>query len=184
MKLSGIDKTILVQSSNVDLGDALTSHCRMKIQDTAGKLFNHLTEASCHFKREGSMVTCSIRMKVNSLPAWAAAHEHHNPYRAFNYAIGKVATQMRRAKRSLHEDKPVRVDKDMAIIGADVGAKRKMLQPMVGDTGEPDYDLTTMDGADDFAKAMLQKSKQDAERMATQDDVEQWRRAQHQQAAE
>lgn len=175
MKLHGIDNPILVQSSDVHLGDALTYHCRERIEQTAGKLFNHLTEARVHFKREGAMTTCSIRMKVNALPAWTAAHEHHNIHRAFNLALSKVATQMRRTKRALHEDKPQRLDKDMAITPPTDPAKRKLLVPQPTDEIDEPYDLTTMAGADDYAKAMLQKAKQDAARQASDEDIAEWR---------
>lgn len=176
MKVNGIDNPILVQSSNVDLGDALPTHCREKIEGVVGKYFNRLTEAVVHFKREGSMVECTVRLKMGALRPWAAGNIHHNPYRAFNNALASAATQMRRAKRELHEDKPVRLDKDVFLTGTQSSAtKRKVLVPNPTDIADEKPNLTTMQGADDYAKAMLQKAKQDQSLRADPGDIDEWR---------
>ncbi|RYF05281.1 MAG: 30S ribosomal protein S30 [Oxalobacteraceae bacterium] len=115
MKLQSVDGTIRVQSSNIELGAALTQHCRENIEKTASKLFGRINDADVHFRREGAMAACSIRIKVGALNPWAAEISHHNPYRAFNNALRKVTEQMRRAKSALREDHGRRLDQNLGI---------------------------------------------------------------------
>ena len=51
MKLKTVDRTILVQSSNIDLGDVLPDYARTSILQMAAKYFGHLNSASVHFNR-------------------------------------------------------------------------------------------------------------------------------------
>src|SRR5215210_7847348 len=47
MKLNRVDRTILVQSSNVDLGDVLPQYARTNILRVAGKYFGSLNTELC-----------------------------------------------------------------------------------------------------------------------------------------
>src|SRR4051794_7903789 len=98
-----IDEEIHVQSSNVDLGDALTQHCRTKITETGSKYFGKLTSATVHFRHEGQAFACSVRIKSGGLDSFAAESTERDAHRAFDTALAKVAKQLRRTKRSLRE---------------------------------------------------------------------------------
>lgn len=177
MKLHGIDRDITVQSSNVDVGDALTEHAKSKIKTVASKFFGRITDANVHFKKEGQFYHCSIRFKVGALRPFTGEMTHINPYRAFNYALDKAATQMRRLKRELREDKATRVDK---FVNLDPALTAK---PAPAPTIEETYDLTTIEGADDYVKAMTQAAKQGREAAQSQDEpdppsnIRAWRQA-------
>ena len=108
-------EAITIGSSNVDLGEALRSHVRTEMGETAGKYLQQLTAASVHFVHEGPEYRCSVTVQMGSLPRMAAEAQAKDIYVAFNQALEKVAKQRRRAKRAMREDKAVREDKDMTI---------------------------------------------------------------------
>src|SRR4051812_42049174 len=63
MKLKSVDRSISVQSSNVDLGAALPEHARQAILRVAGKYFGRLHAAAVHFSREGRTYRCTVNMQ-------------------------------------------------------------------------------------------------------------------------
>lgn len=115
MKLKSIDRSILVQSSNIDLGDVLPEYARESILRVAGKYFGRLNTAAAHFTREGITYRCTVNMQMGALPMMSGEAKNKDIYAAFRSALEKVAKQLRRAKRELREDKAERIDKDMAL---------------------------------------------------------------------
>ncbi|MBX9760179.1 MAG: ribosome-associated translation inhibitor RaiA [Beijerinckiaceae bacterium] len=115
MAQSSPDGAITIGSSNVDLGDALRAHVHQEIEAAAKKYLQNLTLAAVHFAHEGSSYRCSVTVQIGALPTMAAEAQSHDAYVAFNQALAKAAKQMRRAKRAVREDKPVRADKDASL---------------------------------------------------------------------
>ncbi|QRM33931.1 ribosome hibernation-promoting factor, HPF/YfiA family [Microvirga sp. VF16] len=118
MKLKGVDRTILVQSSNIDLGDMLPDYARTSILQLASKYFGHLSAASVHFTREGATYRCTINVQVGTLKMMSGEAKSTDIYAAFRLALERVAKQLRRAKRALREDKAERLDKHLAWLGS------------------------------------------------------------------
>ncbi|MBX9739767.1 MAG: ribosome-associated translation inhibitor RaiA [Beijerinckiaceae bacterium] len=102
---------ITIESSNQDISDALRTHGHTEIQKMAAKYFGHLVSASAHFTAEGILSRCSITVQMGGLPRMAAEASDKDMRIAFNAALDKVATQLRRTKRELREDKPERLEK-------------------------------------------------------------------------
>lgn len=123
MNEPSVDEDIHVQSSNVDLGDALVEHCRSAVLATGGKYFGKLTRASVHFRHEGQAFACSVKIRCGALEPHAAECVDRDAHRAFNLALGKVAKQLRREKRLLREDKAHRPEKDLRRIGRELGSR-------------------------------------------------------------
>jgi ribosomal subunit interface protein len=115
MRLESVDKAITVQSSDVHLGDRLPAHARESILRVASKYFGRLNTASVHFSREGITYRCSVNMQMGGLPMKSAEARDKDIYLAFNAALTKIATQLRRTKRELRDDKAERVDKDVVL---------------------------------------------------------------------
>jgi ribosomal subunit interface protein len=115
MKLKSVDRDISVQSSNVDLGDALPAHARQAILRVAGKYFGRLHSAAVHFAREGQTYCCTVNMQMGALRMRSAEAESPDIYAAFDAALEKVATQLRRTKRAVRDHKGARTDKDIAL---------------------------------------------------------------------
>jgi ribosomal subunit interface protein len=118
MKLKGVDRTILVQSSTIDLGDVLPDYARTSILQLAGKYFGHLNTASVHFTREGITYRCTVNVQVGALKVMSGEAKSTDIYAAFRLALERVAKQLRRAKRELREDKAERLDKHVAWTGS------------------------------------------------------------------
>lgn len=115
MTRTSVTGAITIGSSNVDLGESLRAHVHAEIEAAAKKYLQHLTGAAVHFAHEGANYRCSVTVQVGSLPTMAAEAQAIDAYLAFNQALAKTAKQMRRAKRAVREDKPVRQDKDSTL---------------------------------------------------------------------
>ena len=115
MKLKSVDRTILVQSSNVDLGSVLPDYARKSILQIAGKYFGRLNTATVHFNKEGITYRCTVNMQMGALKMMSGEAKDKDIYAAFRAALEKVAKQLRRAKRELREDKAERIDKEMVL---------------------------------------------------------------------
>ena len=103
MKLESVDRAVTVQSSNVDLGDALRTHAEEAILRVAGKYFGRLNVGAVHFNKEGINYRCTVNMQMGALPMASGEAQNKDIYQAFNAALDKVAKQLRRTKRELRE---------------------------------------------------------------------------------
>ena len=117
MKLQSVDRSITVQSSNVDLGTALPAQARQAILRVAGKYFGRLSTAAVHFAREGKTYRCTVNMQVGGLKMMSGEGQSADIYAAFRAALEKAATQLRRTKRAVRDEKGERTDKDIALRG-------------------------------------------------------------------
>jgi ribosomal subunit interface protein len=115
VKLRSVDRAISVQSSNIDLGAALPTHARQSILRVAGKYFGRLNAAAVHFTREGTTYRCTVNMQMGALRMRSAEAKNPDIYAAFDAALEKVATQLRRTKRAFRDEKGERADKDIAL---------------------------------------------------------------------
>ena len=110
--MDNVGKPVSVQSSNVDLGGNFREHAQNSIIRAAEKYFGRLNAASVHVTREGHLYRCTVNIQMGALKTMSAEYQDKDCYRSFNCALEKVEKQLRRAKRELREDKPVRTDKD------------------------------------------------------------------------
>ena len=81
----------------------------------AGKYFGRLSTAAVHFTREGTSYRCTVNKQMGALKMTSAEGVSTEIYAAFNAALERVATQLRRAKRTFRDEKGERTDKDMAL---------------------------------------------------------------------
>jgi ribosomal subunit interface protein len=107
--------TILVQSASIHLGERLPAYARESIEKIAAKYFGRLNGASAYFSKEGITYRCSVNVQMGGLSTKSAEASDKDIYAAFDAALAKVAKQLRRTKRQLREDQPVRTDKDVVI---------------------------------------------------------------------
>jgi ribosomal subunit interface protein len=114
MSLEGAEN-ILVQSSNVDLGDMFPEYAKTNIRQVAGKYFGHLVAATVHVSRDGITYRCTVNIQMGALKMMSGEAKDKDLYTAFRAALQKTAKQLRRSKRELREDKAARTDKDMLL---------------------------------------------------------------------
>ncbi|MDB5641883.1 MAG: ribosomal subunit interface protein [Hyphomicrobiales bacterium] len=111
MAIDDDDLIITFESNHHDIGDSLRAHGRAEILKMAEKYFDRLIAAKVHFTGEGVTTRCSVNVQMGGLPMISAEASAKGLPLAFNQALEKVATQLRRSKRELREDKAERVDK-------------------------------------------------------------------------
>jgi ribosomal subunit interface protein len=103
---------ITVQSSTVELGEALPAHARSSVQRVAGKYFGQLSGAAVYFSREGASYRCTVNMQMSAIRIVTGEALAPDCHQAFDSALEKAAKQLRRLKRALRDNKPVGPDKD------------------------------------------------------------------------
>lgn len=95
-----------VQGKQIDVGDALRNHVTDKLSDIDQKYFNHATNATVTFSREGhghSLFKVHIAFNVGKNIQVVTEATEHDPYVAFDSASEKAAKRLRRYKRRLRD---------------------------------------------------------------------------------
>lgn len=190
-----LDRKILVQSHNVDLGDSLREYAEREFKRIASQFFGKVTSAEVHFRREGSMFVCTGTFKVGKFAPLTARGEHIDIHQAFKHMHRRLGEQLSKLKRAMRKDKPQRIDKGVQVDGeVRVTGQRGHYEPHLpqdrparladahGLTAEePPPNLLTSEGADAYAKAQVQQFRQGQEearkrsRSASEDDIRQYR---------
>lgn len=93
-----------IHGKQMDLGDALRSHIKDKIEDINEKYFNRAIEAIVTLAPEGHAFTKThISIRIGKDIMVMAEAQDTDPYASFDKACEKVAKQMRRYKRRLRD---------------------------------------------------------------------------------
>lgn len=95
-----------VQGKQIDVGDSLREHVTDKLSDIDQKYFNHATDATVTFSREGhsgSLFKVNISFNVGKNIQVITEATEADPYVAFDTASEKAAKRLRRYKRRLRD---------------------------------------------------------------------------------
>jgi ribosomal subunit interface protein len=95
---------LTVTGKQVDVGTALRRHVESALESILGKYFRTAIEAHAVFAREAHLIRAEISLHIGRgivINSGAAASDH---YLAFDAAAERLAKQLRRYKRRLHED--------------------------------------------------------------------------------
>jgi ribosomal subunit interface protein len=95
---------LTVTGKQVDVGNALRRHVGSALESILGKYFRTAIEAHAVFAREARLIRADISLHIGRgivINSSAAASDH---YLAFDAAAERLAKQLRRYKRRLHED--------------------------------------------------------------------------------
>jgi ribosomal subunit interface protein len=95
---------VTVTGKQVDVGNALRRHVESALESILGKYFGTAIEAHAVFAREARLIRADISLHIGRgivINSGAAASDH---YLAFDAAAERLAKQLRRYKRRLHED--------------------------------------------------------------------------------
>lgn len=124
------------------------------------KYFRSLISAEVHFKRVGSFYGCTITYKATGFRPNVVYHETADIQSSLKGAQRKLDAQLKRLKKLKvdHLDHHARPDKPIQYDG-EHRVDMRHVPPQ-----EPEHDLTTMGGADDYAKAMMQREREERER--------------------
>ncbi len=95
---------LTVTGKQVEVGNALRGHVESALEALLGKYFGSAIEAHAVFAREAHLIHAEISLHVGRgivINSHASASDH---YLAFDAAAERLAKQLRRYKRRLHED--------------------------------------------------------------------------------
>ena len=95
---------LTVTGKQVEVGNALRGHVEAALESLLGKYFGTAIEAHVVLAREAHLIRAEISLHVGRgivINSHASASEH---YVAFDAAAERLAKQLRRYKRRLHED--------------------------------------------------------------------------------
>ena len=97
---------LTVHGKQIDVGEALRTHVTDKLEDINQKYFNHATDATVTFSKEGhghGLTKSLIHIRVGKNIMVLADDTEPDPYAAFDKAADKVAKQLRRYKKKLRD---------------------------------------------------------------------------------
>lgn len=95
-----------VQGKQIDVGEALREHVTDKLADIDQKYFNHATDATVTFSKEGhgsGLFKVHISFNVGKNIQVITEATENDPYVAFDTASEKAAKRLRRYKRKLRD---------------------------------------------------------------------------------
>jgi ribosomal subunit interface protein len=92
---------IQLSGKNMDMGDALQSHVKEKLEEGVQKYFDRGADAVVTFSRERKTVECDVVAHLASGVFLAAHGESEDAYGAFEESLGKLEKRIRRYKRRL-----------------------------------------------------------------------------------
>ena len=94
----------IVHGKHIDVGDALRTHMKDKMEDINEKYFNRAIDTTVTMGREGnSQFKVHLSMRVGKDIMVQSTTIAGDPYGAFDQAAEKVATQLRRYKKRLRD---------------------------------------------------------------------------------
>lgn len=99
MKLNGANSPIRINSSNVELGEALPHKVQEEIRHVAESHFERLKHASVGFRRDGHWYSCTINVQVDNLKVIVAEASAADCHQAFDQALAKIGRQLHRRKQ-------------------------------------------------------------------------------------
>jgi len=96
---------IHVGSSGIDLGDSLVVFTKRCVVEVEQRYKERLEKANVHFKKEGDYFSCTVTFKIPGIPRHAGEALDKDAYRAVRFATDKVASQLKRRKREMHQER-------------------------------------------------------------------------------
>jgi ribosomal subunit interface protein len=99
---------VTVSGRHMELGESLTEHVQQQMGNLSAKYFGRMVTCRVVFARrsKGRNFTCNIQVLVGRDLHYRSNAEFDNVHGCFNHASERMAKQLRRKKRALHEDKP------------------------------------------------------------------------------
>ncbi|MGE4313252.1 MAG: ribosome-associated translation inhibitor RaiA [Pseudobdellovibrionaceae bacterium] len=95
---------LTVHGKHLDVGDALRTHMKGKLEDINEKYFNRAIDATVTIGHEGhAFFKTHISLRVGKDILVQASGQHTDPYGSFDTTAEKIAKQLRRYKKRLRD---------------------------------------------------------------------------------
>lgn len=109
---------VIVQSQQVDIGDALRGYVQEKLVDTCSRYFTHTIQGNVHFAPEANGFRSDITLSVGNGIILKASANNHDPYIVFDQANGKLVKQLKKYKERLRDHHQSMVTKGDTALGS------------------------------------------------------------------
>ena len=90
---------ISVTGQQIDVGEALRNHAKMRITESVTKYFDNAIHAQVVFSHEGALFRTHIRVHVGKGMEWEGQADEAEIHLSFNTAVDHIEKQLRRYKR-------------------------------------------------------------------------------------
>jgi ribosomal subunit interface protein len=94
---------LTVKGKQLDVGDALRTHCGERLEAVTSKYFGDAIEATVVLSREAHLYRADLSMHVGRNIQMNAGAEAGDPYVAVDGAVDRLAKRLRRYKRRLRD---------------------------------------------------------------------------------
>jgi len=94
---------ISVKGKQIDVGDALRHHVEEELSAITGKFFSKPIEAHAVFSREAHLIRTDISVHIGRDILVQGHADGLDAYAAFDTAVGRIASRLRRYKRRLRD---------------------------------------------------------------------------------
>jgi ribosomal subunit interface protein len=92
---------IQVNGKQIDIGDALRDHVRSRIEERVSKYFDRAVDAHITFSREAHLIRVDCSVHAGHAIVMQSHASGAEPYTAFDQALDRIETRLRRYKRRL-----------------------------------------------------------------------------------
>jgi ribosomal subunit interface protein len=94
---------VIVQSQQLDIGDALRGYVQEKLANSCEHYFTHTIQGNVHFAPEANGFRSDITLSVGNGIMLKASANNHDPYIVFDQANTKLVKQLKKYKERLRD---------------------------------------------------------------------------------
>lgn len=128
---------IQINGKHIDVGEALSTHVETRLNDAVSKYAENPVDGNVTFSKETHEFNCDISTHLSTGMYAQAKGRASDVYEAFDNAVQKLETQLRRYKRRLkdhHKDRSSPIETFGApsyVLAAGDGDEPETLQPII-----------------------------------------------------
>lgn len=140
---------VIVQGKQIDIGDSLRSHVEDHLSATVHKYFHKPIDGTVLFSKDSFRIKAEILVHASNGIRLESSAEDEDIHQAFDKALAKISTRLRRYKNKLRDNHHTTHKEEMAQINYVIntahlenGKDHDDIEPMV--IADLDHDIETM----------------------------------------
>lgn len=147
---------IQINGKQIDIGDALREHVSGRIEDRVSKYFDRAVDAQVTFSREAHLIRVDCSVHAGHAIVMQSHASSADPYAAFDQALDRIETRLRRYKRRLRNHHAAAKAAAAELVAAadyvlagepEGGDEPEELQPLIVAETRTELPTTTVGGA-------------------------------------
>lgn len=147
---------IQVNGKQIDIGEALREHVTERIDDRVSKYFDRAVDAHVTFSREAHLIRVDCSVHAGHAIVMQSHASAADPYAAFDQALDRIETRLRRYKRRLRNHHAMSKEAAADLVAAasyvleaepEAAEEPEDLQPLIVAETKTEIPTTTVGGA-------------------------------------